>query len=309
MKSQQQQQRITQTYSGSYLNLRTSLTSWRKHLIVTLVSIIVSLHHGCHVTKAFVEFRLPRTPIDRRTHQQRRLPSSSLNINRNLQENHSTRNEETLPTSSPDTGFDRRAVLNQFVATSLAVAGTTISSLTYQPQPAYARAPGSTNANEAIQQIKDGKKALETLLDNFDTYAQIDSEGRAKSTDEARRILGGIAPQGGTVAIEVAKATPLYRIDGAFTAVRKTILDADEKSSSDDSWGLNMDLFAFEELAEKLVYELSKADGDFYSVLFASKGTTMIRDIFVEAKSLVKQGIKDFDAMLDLLRDAGAPGV
>ena len=70
-----------------------------------------------------------------------------------------------------------------------------------------------------------------------------------------------------------------------------------------------MDLFAFEELAEKLVYELSKADGDFYSVLFASKGTTMIRDIFVEAKSLVKQGIKDFDAMLDLLRDAGAPGV
>ena len=57
--------------------------------------------------------------------------------------------------------------------------------------------------------------------------------------DAARRVLGGVAPQRGDAAIEVAKQTPLYRIDGAFAAVRKAALN------TDDGWGAALDVEEF----------------------------------------------------------------
>ena len=237
----------------------------------------------------------------------KRVPATLQLFSRNWDvENNLFHEVDTRSDISYVPSHERRAVLNNVFFTIPVL--SSLLATTIATTAASARTPGSTDANEAIQQIKEGRMALQSLLENFDTYAQIDPEGRAKSTDDARRILGGIAPQGGSVAIEVAKATPLYRIDGAFAAIRKAILDADDSSSS-SAWALNMDLFAFEEVADKLVYEIQKADGDFYGVLFASKGTTMIRDIFIEAKSLIKQGIADFDTMLLMLKEAGAPGV
>jgi len=169
---------------------------------------------------------------------------------------------------------------------------------------AFARAPGSKDLVEAVAQIRDAARDLRKLHDDWALYSVIDDEGRAGSTDGARRVLGGIAPQAGTAAIEAAKKTPLYRIDVAFVTVRKAALEGDEQWAS-----ANLDLDRFEDLAERILYEIQKADGNFYSVLFAAKGTAMIRDIFVETRSLIKQGISDFDQMLLLLKDAGAPGL
>lgn len=95
-----------------------------------------------------------------------------------------------------------------------------------------ARTPGSSDVSEAIQQIIDGRAALRRLQQDWSTYACIDKEGRACNIDAARKILGGVAPQRGDAAIEVAKATPLYRIDGAFKALRLYALDA-----ADSDWG------------------------------------------------------------------------
>lgn len=173
------------------------------------------------------------------------------------------------------------------------------------PKAAFARAPGSRDLFEAVEQIRDAARDLRKLQDDWALYSVIDDEGRAGSTDGARRVLGGIAPQAGTAAIEAAKKTPLYRIDVAFVTVRKAALEGDE-----EEWAAaNLDLDRFEDLAERILYEIQKADGNFYSVLFAAKGTAMIRDIFVETRSLIKQGISDFDQMLGLLKEAGAPGL
>ena len=43
--------------------------------------------------------------------------------------------------------------------------------------------------------------------------------------------LGGVPPQRGEVARLAAEATPLYRVDGAFAAIRKFAL------SAEDGWG------------------------------------------------------------------------
>ena len=72
---------------------------------------------------------------------------------------------------------------------------------------AAARTPGSEDVLEAIIQIKDAAAALRKLRSEWDQYAVIDGEGRAGNIDAARRILGGVAPQRGDAAIEVAKAT------------------------------------------------------------------------------------------------------
>ena len=66
---------------------------------------------------------------------------------------------------------------------------------------------------------------------------------------------------------------------------------------------------AFEEVAERILFQLQKADGDFYSVQFASKGTKQITGIYKEAKEQVDQGVVDFGRMLALLKEAGAPGI
>lgn len=50
-----------------------------------------------------------------------------------------------------------------------------------------------------------------------------------------------VQPQRGDAAIAVAKLTPLYRIDGAFAAVRKFAL------SVDGSWADALDIEAFVE--------------------------------------------------------------
>lgn len=134
----------------------------------------------------------------------------------------------------------------------------------------------------------------------------IDAEGRAGSTDGARRILGGIAPQAGSAAIDAAKNTPLYRIDVAFVTVRKAVLEDGEQNQQ---WTGNLDLELFEELADRIIYETQKADGNFYGVLFAQKGTKMINDIFMETLQLVKQGTKDLEDMVQLLKESGAPDI
>lgn len=178
------------------------------------------------------------------------------------------------------------------------------------PQNSLARAPGSQDVVASIQQIQDAVKALQQLIqeDNWSTYAVIDAEGRAGSTDAARRILGGIAPQSGSAAIDAAKNTPLYRIDIAFLAVRKAVI-MDDDDENDSKWTTNLDLDRFEEIAERVNYIVQKCDGNFYSVLFAMKGTDMIQDIFNETKGLIKEGIQDLEAMIQLLKDAGAPGI
>lgn len=180
-----------------------------------------------------------------------------------------------------------------------------IAILSSSQQPAFARAPGSKDVLASIEQIQEAAKDLRRLETNFESdYAMIDAEGRAQSTDGARRILGGIAPQAGSAAIDAAKNTPLYRIDVAFVTVRKTVLDG-----SDNEWTQDLDLDRFEELADRIVYNVQKADGNFYSVLFAMKGTSMIQDIFKETKKLVQQGIVDLEEMIQLLKTAGAPGL
>ena len=111
-------------------------------------------------------------------------------------------------------------------------------------------------------------------------------------------------------AIDAAKNTPLYRIDVAFVTVRKYVLEgsgSDSGSDNGDPWTDSFDLDRFEELADRVVYNVSKSDGNFYSVLFAMKGGKMIEDIFVETRGLVKQGVGDLEEMIGLLKSAGAP--
>ena len=184
------------------------------------------------------------------------------------------------------------------------LAGSTSALLFLPNLRAHARTPGSSDLREAVEQIRDASVDLRKLQGEWATYAVIDAEGRAGNIDAARRILGGVAPQRGMAAIEVAKKTPLYRIDGAFNAVRKAALDGDP-----DSWPAGLDLDAFNEAAERILFALQKADGDFYSVVFASKGTSQLAQIYKEARAQVDNSVNDFECILKLLQEAGAPGV
>ena len=105
-------------------------------------------------------------------------------------------------------------------------------------------------------------------------------------------------------AIAVAKVTPLYRIDGAFAAVRKGALNAPE-----DSWAADLDIEAFVEAGETVVFALKKADDTFYGVVFASKGSSQLQKLYDEARASVDAGIAGFDEALRLLRSARAPAV
>ena len=67
----------------------------------------------------------------------------------------------------------------------------------------------------------------------------------------------------------VAKVTPLYRIDGAFAAVRKFALDA-----SDDSWAAQLDIESFVESGERVVFALKKVDDSFYGAVTAAMKQT-----------------------------------
>ena len=167
-----------------------------------------------------------------------------------------------------------------------------------------ARTPGSTDVSEAVIQIKQGRDALRGLQQDWRTYACIDREGRACNIDVARKILGGVAPQRGEAAIETAKATPLYRIDGAFKAIRRYALDAGA-----DEWGSRLDVEAFVDRSEDIVFALKKTDDSFYGVVFASKGTVQLEGIYKEAKQSVDRCLSDMDAVLAMLKDAKAPGL
>jgi len=201
----------------------------------------------------------------------------------------------------PSSSCDRRVALSKIVT----AAGTTIGTLSFV-HPALARAPGSGDATEAIEQIRDAARDLKRLQRDFDQYATLTDEGMAgDNTAGARRILGGIAPQAGITAIETAKLTPLYRIDGAFSVVRKAAIASEDKNS----WSFQLDIATFEEVAERVLFAVQKADGDFYGVSFAAKGTTQIKGIYKEAKGSIDKGIIDLDIMLGLLKDVGAPGL
>ena len=182
-----------------------------------------------------------------------------------------------------------------------------ITGISVGRSPVWARAPGSKNVKDAVDQISNAAEDLRRLQRNWNKYAVIDDEGRAvgDATILARRILGGVAPKAGETAIEVAKATPLYRIDGALKAIREAAIYG-SSDPNDDVWLANLDLPAFEELSDRIIFQLQKVDNDFYSVQFAAKGTTQISGIFKEAKSQVEQGVKDFEAIKALLKEAGA---
>ena len=208
---------------------------------------------------------------------------------------------------NPITGMSRSVNRRTFfVSTASTALSWQFCSNNNNNNAAFARTPGSKDISEAARQIQGALDDLKKLRDNWSNYATIDAEGRAGSTDAARRILGGIAPQSGKAAIEVAKATPLYRIDGAFAAIRQAAID-DDNLSEEEAWVASLDLIRFEELVEHVLFAIQKADGDFYSVLFASKGTKQTSGIFGEAKGQVNQGISDFEEILQLLKDAGSP--
>mmetsp|Transcript_10244 Transcript_10244/g.9906 ORF Transcript_10244/g.9906 Transcript_10244/m.9906 type:complete len:229 (-) Transcript_10244:261-947(-) len=198
---------------------------------------------------------------------------------------------------APNPPFNRRVAFLKIVT-----AAGTISFV----HPASARAPGSGDVTEAIEQIRDAARDLKRLQRDFNQYATLTDEGMAgDNTAGARRILGGIAPQAGITAIETAKLTPLYRIDGAFSVVRKAAIDSEDKNS----WSFQLDITTFEEVAERVLFAVQKADGDFYGVSFAAKGTTQIKGIYKEAKGSIDRGIIDLDIMIGLLKDVGAPGL
>lgn len=213
-------------------------------------------------------------------------------------------NPPNIVVPPPSSSFNRRVAISKIVTTAAGItsAGTTLSFV----HPASARAPGSGNTTEAVQQIRDAARDLRRLQSDWNLYASVTEEGMAgNNTAGARRILGGIAPQAGVTAIEVAKVTPLYRIDGAFSVVRKAAIDAEDTNS----WSFRLDLATFEEVAERVLFAVQKADGDFYGVNFAAKGTVQVLGIYKEAKVQVDRGTIDLDKMVELLRDAGAPGL
>ena len=172
------------------------------------------------------------------------------------------------------------------------------------PRRACARAPGSEDVGEALAQIRDAAVALKSLRRDWASYALIDAEGRAGDVNPARRILGGVAPQRGQEAFDVAIATPLYRCDKAFDAVRKAALNADS-----GSWLTSFDIEDFVERSDDIARALKKADDAFYSVTFASKGSGQLTAIYDDAKAGVDLALREFDAVLGLLAVAGAPGV
>ena len=172
------------------------------------------------------------------------------------------------------------------------------------PRRACARAPGSEDVGEALAQIRDAAVALKALRRDWASYALIDAEGRAGDVNPARRILGGVAPQRGQEAFDVAIATPLYRCDKAFDAVRKAALNADS-----GSWLTSFDIEDFVERSDDISRALKKADDAFYSVTFASKGSGQLTAIYDDAKAGVDLALREFDAILGLLAIAGAPGV
>jgi len=172
------------------------------------------------------------------------------------------------------------------------------------PRRACARAPGSEDVDEALAQIRDAAVALKSLRRDWASYALIDAEGRAGDVNPARRILGGVAPQRGQEAFDVAIATPLYRCDKAFDAVRKAALNADS-----GSWLTSFDIEDFVERSDDISRALKKADDAFYSVTFASKGSGQLTAIYDDAKAGVDLALREFDAVLGLLARAGAPGV
>lgn len=172
------------------------------------------------------------------------------------------------------------------------------------PRRACARAPGSEDVDEALAQIRDAAVALKSLRRDWASYALIDAEGRAGDVNPARRILGGVAPQRGQEAFDVAIATPLYRCDKAFDAVRKAALNADS-----GSWLTSFDIEDFVERSDDIARALKRADDAFYSVTFASKGSGQLTAIYDDAKAGVDLALREFDAVLGLLASAGAPGV
>lgn len=233
-------------------------------------------------------------------------PASSRRPHKVLQQRScfSTQEQQSTPAVT-SAALITTAVLDR--RNALTIGAISLFTAISTPQRAHARAPGSKDVSEAVQQIRDAAIDLRKLERDWDQYSLIDNEGRAvtDATVIARRVLGGVAPLAGASAIDVAKVTPLYRIDGAFNVIRKAYIE----SESDSGWTTTLDLELFEELVERILFQVQKADGDLYSVAFASKGTTQISGIYKEAKGQIDQGIVDLEKMISLLTDAGAPGI
>lgn len=195
-------------------------------------------------------------------------------------------------------GYGRRELLTGQLA-SLAALGSL-----QMPSSALARAPGSVDINECLEQVVDARQALAKFKLDFYDYATIDKDGRAdvKAIDAGRAILGGVAPQRGKPAIEKAKNTPLYRIDNAFKGIRQYAINAES-----DSWAIALNLEDFLEVSDEIVGYIKRVDEALYDVVFAPKGSTQIAGIYKEALQAIDLALADFDKLFKLLRDAKAP--
>ena len=73
--------------------------------------------------------------------------------------------------------------------------------------------------------------------------------------------------------------------------MRKAALDA-----SDGTWGAALDIEAFVETGERIVFDLQKADSQFYGAVFAAKGSAQLKTVYGEVGSHIGSGA----ALLDL---------
>ena len=185
--------------------------------------------------------------------------------------------------------LSRRGFFPAMASTSLAVVVAT----SWQPLPGYARAPGSTDVEASLKQIKDAQEALLELRKNWASYTVIDSEGRAGDVDAARRILGGVNPQ------NLPNPSPLYKIGGAFRAVQTAAIEAD-----DGSYLSRLKVEEFAEAGERIEDSIRKADYQFYGCAFAPGGSKQIQQLYDLAGEFTDRSLADFKLISSLLSEA-----
>lgn len=164
--------------------------------------------------------------------------------------------------------------------------------------PAFvsARMPGANDVESSLSQIKEGFVTLKQLQKDWNEYTTIDKEGRAGDVDRARRILGGVSKQ------NEPSTSPLYKLEGAFAAIRKASLAADEDSKDALERQLAaMDVEEFVEATEIIAYNLQKADYQFYSCAFAPGGTRQVQELYDSSRVFVDRSVIEYAKVLSLL--------
>ena len=103
-----------------------------------------------------------------------------------------------------------------------------VATATTTPPAAQARQPGDEGLAVSVAQIRAAAASLKRLRARWAEYALIDAEGRAAgdTVDAARRILGGVRPQGGDAARRAADETPLYGLEVGLRGIARCRLRA-----------------------------------------------------------------------------------